>query len=125
MKHQADFVTAELPGLPTMARRGRPCVGLRPMTSAERKRRSRQNRLQAALRSGDVANVQIPVQLNAVVDERTRRLLRQIAEERGVTIGALVDEWAEALDRQRSFTLEIQDPRSQQEARVAAKRKPK
>ncbi|GAB7126892.1 hypothetical protein JCM19000A_13990 [Silvimonas sp. JCM 19000] len=63
------------------------------MTSAERKRRSRQNRLQQALKSGDVANVQIPVQLNAVVDERTRRLLKEKAEARGVTIGALLDEW--------------------------------
>ncbi len=93
MKHSADFVTAELPGMPKAARRGRPCVGLRPMTSAERKRRSRQNRLQQALKSGDVANVQIPVQLNAVVDERTRRLLKEKAEARGVTIGALLDEW--------------------------------
>ena len=103
MKHNADFMTAELPGLPTAVRRGRPCVGLRPMTSAERKRRSRQNRLQAALRSGGGANVQIPVQLNAVVDERTRRFLRKLAEERGVTIGALVDEWAATLQPRDSL----------------------
>ncbi|MBB5190104.1 hypothetical protein HNQ50_000814 [Silvimonas terrae] len=92
MKQAADTMTAELPGLSMMLRRGRPCVGTRPMTAAERKRRSRQLRMQSALLSSDVASVQVPVQLNAVVDERTRRLLRQRAAERGVTMGELIDQ---------------------------------
>ncbi|WP_283149373.1 hypothetical protein [Silvimonas soli] len=92
MKQAADTLTAELPGLSVVLKRGRPCVGARPMTAAERKRRSRHQRMQSALTSLDVTSVQIPVQLNAVVDERTRRLLRQRAAERGVTIGVLIDE---------------------------------
>ncbi|GGP18795.1 hypothetical protein GCM10010970_07300 [Silvimonas iriomotensis] len=48
--------------------------------------------MQSALLSSDVTSVQVPVQLNAVVDERTRRLLRQRAAERGLTMGELIDQ---------------------------------
>ncbi|BCL75302.1 hypothetical protein JHS3_10380 [Jeongeupia sp. HS-3] len=92
MRHPDDRQTAELPGLPTTKKRGRPSIGAKAMTSAERKRRSRFNQLQRALQSKDVANTQIPAQLNAVVDESTRRYLVAAAREQGTTVGKLVDQ---------------------------------
>ncbi|WP_137936773.1 hypothetical protein [Chitinivorax sp. B] len=41
MKQAADDKTMELPGMPVPKRRGRPPIGTRAMTPAERKRRSR------------------------------------------------------------------------------------
>ncbi|GAA5785067.1 hypothetical protein GCM10007860_02240 [Chitiniphilus shinanonensis] len=74
MKHAADRHTAELPGLDTPRRRGRPSLGARPMTPAERKRRSRQNAGTTSLE----------------LDHAFVKWLRRQAQQQGVSVGELL-----------------------------------
>ncbi|TJZ73576.1 hypothetical protein [Chitiniphilus eburneus] len=76
MKHVADRHTAELPGLDAPRKRGRPTLGARAMTVAERKRRSRQNAGTTSLE----------------LDHAFVKWLRRQAAQQGVSVGDLLME---------------------------------
>ncbi|MBB5016743.1 hypothetical protein HNQ59_000005 [Chitinivorax tropicus] len=75
MKQAADDKTMELPGMPVPKRRGRPPIGTRAMTAAERKRRSRQ--LNGIGSSVDLSR-------------QTARQLRDFANDNNLTIDSAI-----------------------------------
>jgi hypothetical protein len=94
MRQIEDTKTAELPGMPAAKRRGRPPLGDRAMTAAERQRASRKARFQAGLINMSLTT---PVQFNAMVDIATREKLKRVAAEQGLTMGQLLDRLVEQL----------------------------
>ncbi|WP_255992046.1 hypothetical protein [Chitinolyticbacter albus] len=93
-KHSQDSHTLELPGLPAIAQRGRPTVGERAMTPAERKRRSRSMARQRA-----AANYQerLPVDFSCTVDADTKARLAQFAVANDLDLGRALDRLMELL----------------------------
>jgi hypothetical protein len=95
-KQAEDRKTLELPDLPKLpAKRGPKPLGDKPMTAAERKRRSRQNQRQAGFTNG--ASGRVPAQLNVEVEELLLRRLRRAAEAEGIPMRDILERLLEKL----------------------------
>lgn len=80
--------TAETTSLPQSKRRGRPTIGEKTMTAAERKARSRKMAFDRGLQS---LNESVMVQLSCPVDIATRSKLVAYAKEHGKTVGQVIE----------------------------------
>lgn len=95
-KQAEDRKTLELPDLPKLpAKRGPKPLGDKPMTAAERKRRSRHNQRQKGFI--DAASGRVPAQLNVEVEELLIRRLRRAAESEGVPMREVLERLLEQL----------------------------
>ncbi|QZA79818.1 RepB family protein [Deefgea piscis] len=82
MKHPGDQHTLELPEIPLLKKRGRPAIHGKPMSAAERKRRSRSMQVGRATRDH---NQRLPKALSVEIDASLHQRLKRYCEANGMT----------------------------------------